>query len=412
MDLSSEGLALIKEFEGLRLHAYRCSAGVVTIGYGHTGSKWLHDESEITEVEAEELLKLDCKRFVQGVNDCLRVQVNQHEFDALVSFAFNCGISALRGSTLLRLLNDKCDKHIVAAEFQKWCKAGNKVLDGLLRRRKAEAALFLKTAPNSLLAHSIIAKQDTWLKRSPIQSSDLADEEKLFVPEGAAHVWKQIVMIPGEIHYKVILEAQPDKNWWIYPEHWKIINDPKQKNTEPQVQHDSKLILSTPYFSQRDNYRDASRTCFSSSCAMLVATLSPGSIENDDEYLETVFSIGDTTEAWVQIRALEQYGIKAEFCQDGGWSDIDSLLTDGVPVPIGILHHGKSSAPTGGGHWVIIVGRTEDNAGYIVNDPWGELDVKNGGYLNENGKHVIYDKKNLAPRWMVEGSGSGWFLKA
>jgi len=227
MKLSTEGLALIKEFEGLRLHAYRCSAGVVTIGYGHTGSKWLHDDSEITEVEAEELLKLDCERFVQGVNDCLRVQVNQHEFDALVSFAFNCGVGALRGSTLLKLLNDKCDRQIVAAEFQKWCKAGDKVLEGLLRRRKAEAALFLKTAPNSLLAHSIIAKQDTWLKRSPIQSSDLADEEKLFVPKGAAHVWKQIVMIPGETHYKVILEAQPDKNWWIYPEHWKIINDPK-----------------------------------------------------------------------------------------------------------------------------------------------------------------------------------------
>lgn len=412
MDLSFEGLGLIKEFEGLRLHAYRCSAGVVTIGYGHTGSKWLHENSEITEVEAEDILKADCKKFVEGVNSVLRVPVNQHEFDALVCFAFNVGIGALRGSTLLKLLNDKSDRKIVAAEFERWCKADGKVLEGLLRRRKAEKALFLKTAPNSLLAHSILAKQDTWLKRKPLQSSDLAAEEKLFVPKGSAHVWTQIVMVPGENHYKVILEAQPDKNWWFYPNHWKIINDENTEKESVSVKHESKLVLPTPYFSQRDNYRDANRTCFSSSCAMLVATMNPGSIANDDEYLETVFELGDTTDSSVQIRALEIHGVDASFRQDGGWSDIDSLLTQGIPVPIGVLHHGSVSSPSGGGHWLVVVGRTEDNSAYICNDPYGEMDLVNGGYPKTNGKHVVYSKKNLGPRWLVEGPGSGWFIRA
>ena len=411
MDLSLEGLKLIKEFEGLRLHAYRCSANVLTIGYGHTGS-WIQEDSEITEIEAEELLKKDCQVFVDGVNRLVKVQINQNQFDALVSFAFNLGLGALSGSTLLKLLNDRCDRTIVAAEFQKWCKADGKVLEGLLRRRKAEAALFLKTAPNSLLAHSILAKQDTWLKRKPVQASDLAAEEKLFVPKGSAHVWSQIVMLPGCNHYKVFLEAQPDKCWYMFPAHWKIINDESSALEPEPVKHDSKLLLNTPYYSQRDNYRDANRTCFSSSCAMLVATMNPGSIANDDEYIETVFELGDTTDASVQVRALEIHGVNASFRQDGGWSDIDSLLTQGIPVPIGVLHHGSVSSPSGGGHWLVVVGRTEDNSAYICNDPYGEMDLVNGGYPKTNGKHVVYSKKNLGPRWLVEGPGSGWFIRA
>lgn len=411
MEISSEGLKLIKEFEGLRLHSYRCSANVLTIGYGHTAS-WITEDSEITEVEAEELLRKDVKRFSDGVTDYVKVPLNQNEFDALVSFAFNLGLGALSSSTLLKLLNDRCDRKIVAAEFQKWCKAGDQVVEGLLRRRKAEAALFLKTAPNSLLANSILAKQDTWLKRKPVQSSALAAEEKLFVPKGSAHVWKQIVMLPGCDHYKVILEAQPDKDWYFFPAHWKIINDALPQEEPAPVKHESKLLLNTPYYSQRDNYRDAMRTCFSSSCAMLVSTLHPGSLSNDDEYLETVFELGDTTDSSVQIRALEIHGVKASLRQDGGWSDIDSQLVKGIPVPIGVLHKGSVKSPSGGGHWLVVVGRTEDNSRYICNDPFGEMDLVSGGYPSTNGKHVIYSKKNLGPRWMVEGPGSGWFIKA
>ena len=83
---------------------------------------------------------------------------------------------------------------------------------------------------NAALAHSILAQRDTWLKRKPLASSALAAEEKLFVPKGSAHVWQTITMVPGETHYRVNLEAQPDKPWWMYPSHWKIINDPKIEN--------------------------------------------------------------------------------------------------------------------------------------------------------------------------------------
>lgn len=410
MKVSSAGLDLIKQFEGLRLDAYECQAGVWTIGYGHTGPD-VTENLKITKEKADELLAKDISYFEKGVSSRVKIGISQSQFDALVSFAFNVGIYAFAGSTLLRLLNDGSSKEIVASEFIRWVRADGKVSEGLKRRRAAEKALFLAKDMKQSLAHSIVAQRDTWLKRRPAQSSALAAEEKLFVPKGSAHVWDTITIVPGETDYKVLLEAQPDKPWWFYPSHWKIINDPKPEQAPPSFAHPSKLILDIPYFSQRDNSRDPSRTCFSSSCAMMLKGLKPSSIKNDDEYVATVFKHGDTTSASAQIAALADYGVKAEFKQNGSWSDIDAQLTLGIAVPIGILHKGSVKNPVGGGHWIVVIGRNEDNTAYIVHDPFGDLDLINGGYISSNGKAKSYSKKNLRPRWLVESSTSGWFIK-
>lgn len=410
MNISKNGLDLLRHFEGCRLEAYKCAAGVWTIGVGHTGP-YVVEGLRISDVQAEEFLKQDLKIFEDAVTTHVKVPLNNNQFDALVCFVFNVGRNAFFSSSLLKLLNDGADKRIVAAEFQRWNKVDGKMIEGLTRRRRAESDLFLTKVPNVALASSIIAKQDTWLKRKPVQSDELAAEEKLFVPKNSAHVWTKISMLPGEVDYQILLAAQPDKPWYFYPAHWKIINDPKVEN-KPEYVHPSKLILDVPYYSQRDNYRDANRTCFSSSCAMLLKYLKPDSIKGDDDYIRTVFKVGDTTEAWVQLEALKRFGLSASFKQNCGWSDIDSLLTKGIPVPIGILHHGPVTAPTGTGHWLIIVGRTEDNSAYIVNDPWGELDLITGTYINTNGAKLKYSKKNLGPRFMPEGPGSGWIISA
>lgn len=410
MNISKNGLDLLRHFEGCRLEAYKCAAGVWTIGVGHTGP-YVVEGLRISDVQAEEFLKQDLKIFEDAVTTHVKVPLNNNQFDALVCFVFNVGRNAFFSSSLLKLLNDGADKRIVAAEFQRWNKVDGKMIEGLTRRRRAESDLFLTKVPNVALASSIIAKQDTWLKRKPVQSDELAAEEKLFVPKGSAHVWTKISMLPGEVDYQILLAAQPDKPWYFYPAHWKIINDPKVEN-KPEYVHPSKLILDVPYYSQRDNYRDANRTCFSSSCAMLLKYLKPDSIKGDDDYIRTVFKVGDTTEAWVQLEALKRFGLSASFKQNCGWSDIDSLLTKGIPVPIGILHHGPVTAPTGTGHWLIIIGRTEDNSAYIVNDPWGELDLITGTYINTNGAKLKYSKKNLGPRFMPEGPGSGWIISA
>lgn len=141
MKISQKGINLIKTFEGLSLKAYKDSVGVVTIGYGSTGPHVSMGQI-ITEVQAEALLKSDIARFERGVSDLVTAPLNQNQFDALVSFSFNLGLGNLKSSTLLRKLNS-LDYQGAAKEFERWNRAGNKVLAGLTRRRKAEKELFL-----------------------------------------------------------------------------------------------------------------------------------------------------------------------------------------------------------------------------------------------------------------------------
>ena len=139
MKISQEGLALIKRFEGCRLEAYKCSANVLTIGYGHTGG--VKETDTITQEEADKLLKGDILKFEEYVEDNVIVELDQSQFDALVAWTFNLGPGNLRESTMLKKLND-ADYASVPSEMKRWNKAGGKTLDGLIRRRNAEALLF------------------------------------------------------------------------------------------------------------------------------------------------------------------------------------------------------------------------------------------------------------------------------
>ena len=139
MKISQEGLSLIKKFEGLRLKAYKCSANVLTIGYGHTGG--VKETDKITLEEADSLLEKDIAKFEEYVSDNVIVKLNQSQFDALVAWTFNLGPGNLRESTMLKKLNN-ADYESVPFEMRRWNKAGGKTLDGLIRRRQAEALLF------------------------------------------------------------------------------------------------------------------------------------------------------------------------------------------------------------------------------------------------------------------------------
>lgn len=140
MNISERGLELIKEFEGCRLEAYQDSVGIWTVGYGHTGSLVVSGLT-ITQAEADELLRHDLLVAENCIKTIVAVPLTQVEFDALCSFTFNLGCTALRNSTLLRKLNGS-DYDGAAAEFKKWDHAGGKQLAGLTKRRAAEADLF------------------------------------------------------------------------------------------------------------------------------------------------------------------------------------------------------------------------------------------------------------------------------
>ena len=144
MKTSEAGLKLIRQFEGLRLKAYRCPAGIWTIGYGHTtaaGPPEVRENMRISREEAEAILKRDLAQFENAVSSMVKVPLTENQFDTLVSFAFNCGTAALRRSTLLKRVNAGAFD-AVPAELMKWTRADGKELPGLVRRRRAEAALW------------------------------------------------------------------------------------------------------------------------------------------------------------------------------------------------------------------------------------------------------------------------------
>ena len=141
MNISEKGIKLIKNFEGCRLEAYKCPAGIWTVGYGHTGST-VHQGLKISQSEADSLLKTDLIIHCNNVSKLVKVPLNQNQFDALVSLEYNIGYGNFSRSTLLKLLNTKNYEGAVE-QFAVWRLGGGKILPGLVRRRKAEKDLFL-----------------------------------------------------------------------------------------------------------------------------------------------------------------------------------------------------------------------------------------------------------------------------
>jgi lysozyme len=143
MQTGPKGRALIKEYEGVKLHAYYCPAGKLTIGVGSTGPH-VKVGMTITAQEADDLFTKDLGRFEKAVNRMVHVPLSQEQFDALVSFSFNLGEANLEKSTLLKMLNEK-NYSGAANQFKQWNRSRGKILPGLVRRRAAEAALFSST---------------------------------------------------------------------------------------------------------------------------------------------------------------------------------------------------------------------------------------------------------------------------
>lgn len=166
-------------------------------------------------------------------------------------------------------------------------------------------------------------------------------------------------------------------------------------------------LLAVKWQSQLDNKSGAGyRECFSSSCAMLA--MYAGKVANDDAYNAIRAKFGDTTSAEAQLSALRSLSLKANFHTNGTPAALEREIDAGRPVAVGWLHKGPVGAPSGGGHWSVVIGYTE--AAWIQNDPNGEALLLQGGYSkNTKGAGLVYSRKNWNPRWMPGGSG-GWYL--
>ena len=147
MKVNKLGIDMMHHFEGCRLQAYQCSAKVWTIGWGNTyyqDKRPVKQGDVITQAQANELFEMVMNEFAIEVRKALTKELNENQFSALVCFAYNVGVGNLKKSTLLRKANINPNDETIAGEFAKWNKAGGKVLNGLTRRRLAEADLYFK----------------------------------------------------------------------------------------------------------------------------------------------------------------------------------------------------------------------------------------------------------------------------
>ena len=168
-------------------------------------------------------------------------------------------------------------------------------------------------------------------------------------------------------------------------------------------------ILNLPWFPQTDNYALPDSTCNSSACAMVLEYFKPGTLKGpkgDDAYLRKVLALGKSTDHSVQTRVLQSYGLNSTFRYDMSFDDLDAELSAGRPVVLGILHRGPENAPTGSGHMVCCIGKTE-NGDYVFRDPYGNL-YENYVTPVANGRQVVYKRRTLEKRWTIKTPKDGW----
>jgi GH24 family phage-related lysozyme (muramidase) len=414
------GIELIKRFEGCKLTAYPdpgTGGDPWTIGWGNTrniNGQPIRPGDTLTAAQADTLLLDSIRKYFWPKIQQLPyfAEMSEEQRGAMLSFAYNLGAGFYGAdgfTTISRLLRNK-DWDKVPDALVLYRNPGSKVEAGLKRRRVAEGALWSAGLQKFKSAKRIItAKQDTLLKKEPLQGFELSEQAKVSVARGRSYTI--VNSVDEGSHTRVTLDYSAG-TWYIYTPHWDIAVPGK-----PVVNDDKLIVLNVPYYTQLDSVTaHAQRKCFTSTNAMAAEYLKPGCLGGgnnaDDRFLTNhVFKYGDTTNPIAQVRALADLGIKALYRQNLSRQDVIDQLRKGIPVPAGYLHRGPVGRPSGGGHWCLIIGIDLDKSQYIVNDPYGDCDLIHGGFpVPASGARLRYSFRNFEPRWMVEGPKTGWGL--
>ncbi|NCQ93608.1 MAG: lysozyme [Microcystis aeruginosa LG13-03] len=254
MDINQEGLDIIKHFEGFRDKAYICPAGVLTIGYGTTGTR-VRSGMVIDKKTAEQWLLEDVKKFEDGVERRVNVKLGSNQFSALVCFAYNVGLetNGFGGSTMLQKLNSS-NYTGAAAEFDKWVKGGGRTLPGLVRRRNSEKALFLKpdgaiikeaNTIKPVQSNRLQITQPTYLKIKTCSHAQLEEnKEKVAMPVGCE--FPILTYAEEKGHIKVTfgdrdgdIKFAGRNTWYLWHEHFKFVQESSNGNGTNGTTHKS-----------------------------------------------------------------------------------------------------------------------------------------------------------------------------
>jgi uncharacterized protein YvpB len=196
--------------------------------------------------------------------------------------------------------------------------------------------------------------------------------------------------------------------WWVFDDHWTGLKTENEIHPYETVDGFRRL-RNFPYFWQQDTSPEGWRQCQTSSIAMVLKYLDVKGINDDADYLAHVNKYGDTTGRAPHKEALKELNVEAEFCTNLDAQDVKEQIDQGLPVVAGIIHHGTPDRPTGSGHFVVISGYSATH--WLVQDPYGELDLISGTWANTGktvGKNQKYSFKNMDPRFFVGGKSNGW----
>jgi len=250
---------------------------------------------------------------------------------------------------------------------------------------------------------NVTSKQQTWFKKQPVAADTLPNDQKAKVYQGRTYTVKAIIK-QQDGHTQVDLGSLG--TWWIFDAHWLGLA-PEEKPYA--VDGNLKYLRNFPYFWQQDNGPEGWRECQTSSIAMCLKYLGVKGINDDIDYLHYVNKYGDTTTRDAHFKALAELKVSASFQMNLDPIDIQEQIKKGKPVAVGILHHGTADTPRGGGHFIVISGYSDSY--WLVQDPFGELDLVNGHWLEQgptSGKNQHYSFANMDPRLFVGGGSNGW----
>ena len=204
-------------------------------------------------------------------------------------------------------------------------------------------------------------------------------------------------------------EQVPSATLSQFSEMWRA--DPPVKPEASPTPGQVSNPLKVPYFTQTNDGPEGWRHCQTSSIAMCLAFMGVKGIKDDLDYLAVVQRHGDTTSQAAHAAALAEIGVRAKFRQNMTAGELMTEIKGGRPCAIGLLHHGPVNAPTGGGHYVTVIGFTADTSSWVIHDPYGELDLVNGTWARQggiSGQSQCYSFRNMNPRWLPSGPASGW----
>jgi len=341
------------------------------------------------------------------VSELVTAPINQNQFDALFSFASNMGVELLSNSKLLKRINELEDPSEVAAEeLHKWNKEGSKVFHGLSRRRSAELELFCHKPPEFKWGWaSITSKCHTYLKKRPVPVGELSPDETAKIYSKRL-IRRCRVIERTEGHTYLELGFGLGK-WWVLDRHWEGLKT--EVRIYPYTKTDDLLHLRDFPYMHRQEEESAgwgiSQCC---SVAMCLKYFDAPAINCINDYINAVNKYGRLNSRRNHIKAMNDFGFSATFNHVTAPEDIKDNLKQGLPV-IGVIA-GRSIRQVGGmAHSVVITGYDDNN--WLVQDPFGELDLTLGRYKDRGadaGRNVLYNAEMFNKRLSVGGGVDGW----